>query len=98
MKPIYGTFLSDPKGTYKIKKMAHYFYFLDAVPEYFNGTSQQNCRFKNKSVMIAQDDVFATWVYKFQELNTIPNSPEKFRKQVIKTFSIRRLVVYRNQM
>ena len=34
-------------------------------------------------------DVFATWVYKFQELNTIPNPPEKFRKQVIKTFSVR---------
>ena len=34
MKPIYGTFLSDPKGTFKIKKMAHYFYFLDAVPDY----------------------------------------------------------------
>ena len=25
----------------------------------------------------------------FQELNTIPNPPEKFRKQVIKTFTIR---------
>ena len=34
MKPIYGTFLSDPKGTFKIKKMAHYFYFLDAVQDY----------------------------------------------------------------
>ena len=35
--------------------------------------------------MIAQVDVLATWVFK----NTIPNPPEKFRKQVIKTFSIR---------
>ena len=43
----------------------------------------------NKSVMIAQVDVFATWVYMFQEPNTVPNPPEKFRKQVIKTFSIR---------
>ena len=34
VKPIYGTFLSDHKGTFKIKKMAHYFYFLDAVPDY----------------------------------------------------------------
>ena len=39
--------------------------------------------------MITQVDVFATWVYMFQELNTVPNPPEKFRKQVIKTFSIR---------
>ena len=39
--------------------------------------------------MIAQVDVFATWVYKFQELYTIPNPPEIFRKQVIKTFSTR---------
>ena len=64
------------------------------------GTSDiTNCGFKNKSVMIAQDDVFATWVYKFQELNTIPNPSEKFRKQVIKTLILytRRLVVYRNQ-
>ena len=29
-----------------------------------------------KSAMIAQVDVFATWVYMFQELNTIPNPPE----------------------
>ena len=36
--------------------------------------------------MIAQVDVFATWVYKLQEVNTIPNPPEKF---IIKTFSIR---------
>ena len=33
--------------------------------------------------MIAQVDVFATWVY------TIPDPPEKYRKLVIKTFSIR---------
>ena len=39
--------------------------------------------------MIVQVDIFATWVYQFQELNTISNPPEKFRKQVIKTFSIR---------
>ena len=52
-------------------------------------TSQQNCRFKNKNVMIAHDDVFAMWVYKFREINTIPNPPEKFRKQVIKASSIR---------
>ena len=39
--------------------------------------------------MIAQVDVLATWVYKCQELNTIPNLPEKFRKQVIKPFSVR---------
>ena len=39
--------------------------------------------------MTAQVDVFAIWVYTVQELNTIPNPPEKFRKQVIKTFSIR---------
>ena len=39
--------------------------------------------------MIAQVDVFATSVYMFQELNTTSNPPEKFRKQVIKTFSIR---------
>ena len=39
--------------------------------------------------MITQVDVVATWVYMFQELNTVPNPPEKFRKQVIKTFSIR---------
>ena len=57
--------------------------------KYFNNTAQQNCRFKNKSGMIAQVDVFATWVYKFQELNTIPYPPEKFRKQVVKTFSRR---------
>ena len=35
--------------------------------------------------MITQFDVFATSVYMFQELNTIPNPPEKFRKK----FSIR---------
>ena len=39
--------------------------------------------------MIAQVDVYATLFYAFQELNTIPNPPEKFRKQVIKTFSTR---------
>ena len=39
--------------------------------------------------MIAQVDVYATLFYAFQELNTIPNAPEKFRKQVIKTFSTR---------
>ena len=39
--------------------------------------------------MITQVDVFATWVCMFQELNTIPNPPEKFRKQVINTFFIR---------
>ena len=39
--------------------------------------------------MIAQVDVFATRVYMFQELNTVPNPPEKFRKLVIKTFPIR---------
>ena len=44
--------------------------------------------------MIAQDDVFATWVFKFQELNTIPNPPEKFRKQVTKTFSTREVWWY----
>ena len=38
-------------------------------PLVFNGDSlwttrnEKNCRFKNKSVMIAQDGVFATWVY-----------------------------------
>ena len=37
VKPIYGTFLLDPKGTFKIKKMAHYFYFLDAAPDYNTG-------------------------------------------------------------
>ena len=39
--------------------------------------------------MVAQVDVYATLFYAFQELNTIPNAPEKFRKQVIKTFSTR---------
>ena len=39
--------------------------------------------------MITQVDVFATWVYKFEELKTIPNPPEILRKQVIQTFSIR---------
>ena len=55
----------------------------------YNGAPHQNCRFKNKYVMITQVDVFANWVYMFQELNTEPNPPEKFRKQVIKAFSIR---------
>ena len=45
-------------------------------------------RFKKKTVMIAQVDVFATWVCKFQKLNTLPNPPEKFRKQVIIPFSL----------
>ena len=39
--------------------------------------------------MIMQVNVFAAWVYKFQELNKMPNPPEKFRTKVIKTFSIR---------
>ena len=34
-------------------------------------------------------DILATWVSKFQELNTILNTPKKCRKQVIKTFSMR---------
>ena len=38
--------------------------------------------------MITQVDVFATLVYMFQEQYTIPNPPEKFRKQGIKTFSM----------
>ena len=41
------------------------------------------------SKMIVQVDIFATRFYTFQELNTTPNPPEKFRKQVIKTYSIR---------
>ena len=61
--------------------------------------SNQNCRFRNISVMITQVDVFATWVCMFQELNTIPNPPEKFRKQLSNKNILytRRLVVYRNQ-
>ena len=39
--------------------------------------------------MIAQVDVFATWVYMFQELNTIPNPPENLGNKLIKTFSTR---------
>ena len=34
VKPISGSFLSDPKGTFK---KAHYFYFLDAVVDYNEG-------------------------------------------------------------
>ena len=54
----------------------------------FNGTpTPQKIAWPRDSKIELSFDILATWVHKFQELNT--KSTKKCRKQVITTFSMR---------
>ena len=65
-------------------------YCLNSNTVCFNGTTTpQKIAWPRDSKIKLSFDNLATWVHKFQKLNTIQNPPKKCRKQVIKTFSMR---------